>query len=57
MFHFSYPPSKLENVDYSLFKSGQRLFSGALAHMFAKRDRLSAARFRCYTSLGGTALF
>eukprot|EP00439_Symbiodinium_sp_Y106_P052627 s2299_g7.t1 len=22
MFHFSYPPSKLENVDYSLFKSG-----------------------------------
>ena len=22
MFHFSYPPSKLENVDYSLFKQG-----------------------------------
>lgn len=22
MFHYSYPPSKLENVDYSLFKSG-----------------------------------
>ena len=24
MFHFSYPPSKLENVDYSLFKQGAR---------------------------------
>lgn len=25
MFHFSYPPSKLENVDYSLFKQGRTL--------------------------------
>ena len=25
MFHFSYPPSKLENVDYSLFKQGRSL--------------------------------
>ena len=33
MVHYSYPPSKLENVDYSLFKQGLGL-SCSLQGMF-----------------------
>jgi len=49
MFHFSYPPSKLENVDYSLFKQGARPqgFLRESKVLNSRRQVASAAHVSC----------